>query len=223
MKIELKKITNQIFLLIFKTRYDLTSTFLRFQEFYESPKFRGKLFTLEEFKQWYIRNSPKGKKTGKFTYYSDWSGFNIPSFILKPFYKGKFNPLSKKEKKLLNLFKRKKSLFYILGVNKESKDVKDLFIHELSHALFYTDKNYKLEVRSALNLFDLKSLKKELVLKGYHEKVLEDESHAYALSPNKKMKTRIPEKLKEKLKNIFNKYLENNKIFLSDILSIPSD
>lgn len=212
MKIELKKITNKLFLLIFATQHDITSTFLRFQEFYESPKFRGELFTLGEFKQWYKENSQKGKKTGEFTYYSDWNGFNIPSSILKPFYNGRFNPLSEKEKKLLDFFKRKKSRFYIIGVHRGTKEVKNLLIHELAHGLFYIDKNYKKEVLYVLNIFNLDSLRKELALKGYHEKVLEDECHAYALSPSKKMKIQIPKKLKEKLTDIFKKYLEKNKI-----------
>jgi len=56
---------------------------LRFEEYYESPRFKGRIFTFDEYRKWYVKNSPKGKKTGRFTYYSDWSGFNIPSYALK--------------------------------------------------------------------------------------------------------------------------------------------
>lgn len=40
MNIEHEKITEKIHLLTFETQLDITSTFLRFQEHYESPRFR---------------------------------------------------------------------------------------------------------------------------------------------------------------------------------------
>jgi hypothetical protein len=98
MQIDHQILVDRIHLLTFDNQIDLTSTFLRFQEHYESPFFKGKYFTLDEFKEWYIKTSPNGKKSGKFTYYTDWGGFNIPSYILKPFYNGAFNPLSENEK-----------------------------------------------------------------------------------------------------------------------------
>ncbi|HVY01919.1 MAG TPA: hypothetical protein VHA12_04110, partial [Candidatus Nanoarchaeia archaeon] len=101
---KLREIYPNIFHIQFSTRLLLTSTFLRFQEHYESPKFRGKIFSLEEYKKWYISNSPKGKETGKFTYYEDWSGFNIPGHVLEPFFQGKFDPLSLEEQHFIKLF-----------------------------------------------------------------------------------------------------------------------
>ncbi|MEK7106247.1 MAG: ABC transporter ATP-binding protein, partial [Patescibacteria group bacterium] len=68
-----------IYLVEAPTQYALASTFLRFQEHYESPKFRGQFFSLEEFMDWYA------EEYGNFTYYKDWTGFNIPSYILKSF------------------------------------------------------------------------------------------------------------------------------------------
>lgn len=58
-----------------KDKYDLAMTFLRAQEWYESPKFHHKLFTLEEYMRWYSKAYGKGA----FTYPKDWSGFNVPS------------------------------------------------------------------------------------------------------------------------------------------------
>ena len=63
MKINKRKIGNNIYLLMFENQFELCSTMLRFQEYYESPKFKNKIFTLEEYKKWYS----KGNK--KFTYY----------------------------------------------------------------------------------------------------------------------------------------------------------
>jgi hypothetical protein len=94
MNIKHKILPYNIHLLVFDNQYDLASTFLRFQEHYESPEFAGKVFTLDEYKNWYINHSPRASKDGVFTYYEDWNGFNIPSKILKPFYGGKFSPLS---------------------------------------------------------------------------------------------------------------------------------
>lgn len=207
MKIRIRRVTGHIFLLIFETRRDIASTFLRFQEYYESPKFKGKIFTLEEFKKWYINNSPRGKKTGKFTYYSDWDGFNIPSRVLEPFFKGNFDPLSDKETRILHLFKNKRSEFYIIGVPKKIKNMTDIIRHETAHGLFYTNKNYRKEVMKVMRSFDLRDIKKAISAKGnYHKSVLDDECQAYALGCGKDLKTRIPQELQRRLRDIYNKH-----------------
>jgi hypothetical protein len=145
MNIELSEVAPKVYLLTFDTQKDVTSTFLRFQEHYESPEFAGKVFTLDEYKEWYVKNSPNGIKTGEFTYYSDWSGFNIPSTILQPFYEGKFHPLSEAEQRILDLFRDKEHPFYIIGVHKESKSFEKLLRHETAHGLFFTNPEYKKE------------------------------------------------------------------------------
>jgi hypothetical protein len=54
-------------------------TFLRYQEFYESPskKFRGKSYKLLDFMKWYA-----SENDGIFTYPRDWAGFNFPGSII---------------------------------------------------------------------------------------------------------------------------------------------
>lgn len=178
----LEELTEDIFHVKFKTNNQLAKTFLRFQEHFESPKFRGKIFTLEEFKKWYIPNSPKGKKTGKFTYYEDWRGFNIPSHILEPFYQGKFDPLSYREKQLLNLFKdRRNKRFYIIGTSEDTKNYS--LKHEIAHGLFYTNPEYKRDVLKILDEIDTKSrdeINKYLSKSGgYHPDYWVDETHTY--------------------------------------------
>ena len=66
----------------FPNQYLLAATFLRFQEHYESPKFRGRIFDWEEFMDWYA------EQKGKFSYLQDWSGFNLPSPVFEPFRSG---------------------------------------------------------------------------------------------------------------------------------------
>lgn len=186
MNLKYKEIAKNTYLLTFKSKKQLAKTFLRFQEYFESPKFKGKIFDLSEFKKWYIKNSPNGKKTGKFTYYIDWGGFNIPSKVLEPFYEGKFNPLSKEEKSLLRLFKNKrKKKFYIIATFKNSG--KHLLKHEIAHGLFYTNPKYKKEVIKILRKID-KSVKIKIINYlskyggGYHSSVWTDEIHAHVLA-----------------------------------------
>jgi hypothetical protein len=211
-----KEVAKDIFLLDFKTQNKLTSTFLRFQEHFESPKFRNKIFTLEQYKKWYVKNSPRGKKLGKFTYYSDWGGFNIPSYILEPFYEGKFDPLTKAEKMVLNLFENKRGAnFYVIGTFANKKEV---LKHELAHGLFYTNPKYKKQVQNVLHKLD-QSLRKQLnrylgSLGGYHKSVFEDETHANILTNLDSLDKKgiVSPEVKEaskRLEKIFKKYKES--------------
>ena len=99
-----------IFLVRFRTQHELAATFLRFQEHYESRRFRGRVFTLEQFMDWYAATF------GAFTYYQDWSGFNVPSIALAPFYAGRFDPLLEKERRFLAHFAGERAPFYVIGV-----------------------------------------------------------------------------------------------------------
>ena len=139
MKFEKRKVTNKIHLLVFDSSEELASVFLRFQEYYESPEFRGKVFSLEDFKGWYTKNSPSGMKTGEFKYYSDWNGFNVPSSILESFRDGSFDPLSKEERKFLDMFRDEKEPFYVIGVLKGGDGFDDSMRHEIAHGMFYTN------------------------------------------------------------------------------------
>lgn len=164
---------------------ELAATFLRFQEHYESPEFRGKIFTLEEYRRWYVAHSPRGQATGEFTYEEDWTGFNIPSEILEPFYEGKFDPLSERERMFLQLFaERRKRLFYVIGTSSEA-DIRTLK-HEVAHGLFYTRPEYRQEVLSILSGISSETRSKiqECFVRsgGYHPSVFTDETHAYLLS-----------------------------------------
>ena len=214
MKLKCKELTKNIYHIIFPSRRELAKTFLRFQEHFESPAFRKKIFTLNEFKKWYISHSPGGKKTEKFTYYEDWNGFNIPSKILNPFYQGKFNPLSNEEKSLLKLFEnKKKKKFYIIATYKNSG--KYLLQHEIAHGLFYTSLKYRREVLKALRNCDKETIK-ELhgyfsTRGGYHPAVWLDETHTHIMADLRFLKREEINsskmlKVRKELNSIFNKY-----------------
>jgi len=168
-----KAIGEGIFLVRFDTQYALASTFLRIQEHYESSRFRNRVFTLEEYMDWYA------ERFGAFTYYQDWSGFNVPSTAFDPFYDGRFDPLLRKEQRLLRLFEREHEQglpFYVIGLS----DDEDLE-HEIAHALFFTRPDYRKAVRAAMRAYDTSQLEKKLAAMGYDRAVLADEAHAYLI------------------------------------------
>jgi len=166
------KIADGIFLVRFPTQYELASTFLRFQEHYESSRFRNRVFTLEAYMDWYAT------EFGAFTYFEDWSGFNIPSAAFEPFTRGRFDPLLIKEQRLLRRFRNDRPPFYIIGIVSD-KDLK----HELAHALFFTRPAYKRAVLAAMRGYDTSALEHRLARMGYHKHVLPDEVHAYLVAP----------------------------------------
>jgi hypothetical protein len=151
---------------------ELGRTFIRFQEYYESPNpdFRGKIFTLGMVRQWY------SIKYGADTYHHDWTGFNFPSRILLPFKQGLFDPLTVEEIELLNLFKYRHDNFYIMGAQNSAT-----LRHELSHALYDSNEKYRNEIDSYIkkNKRGLAKTRKYILDKGYAEEVLNDEIQAY--------------------------------------------
>jgi hypothetical protein len=155
---------------------ELASAFLRLQEHYESPNndFRCRPFTIGEYKRWYTQ------RRGAFTYYSDWTGFNIPSQILIPFLNGLFDPLTRLEKELIDFFRYSSmgESFYIIGANNI-----DVLNHELNHALFDYSKSYRTSITKLFdsNLDHIKPAMEYLIHKGYHAYMLYDELQSYIL------------------------------------------
>lgn len=171
-----KKVGKNIFLLTFDSSQEAARNLLRFQEHYESPKFRNKIFSLDEFKKWYT----KYRKETEFTYYTDWTGFNFPSYVFMPFYSGAFRNLTIEENRVLNLFRNETGPYYIIGISKGDKKT---LKHELMHGLFYTNQKYQhkaLEIiGSHKDVETLDTIRSYLSRLGYHADVIEDELHAY--------------------------------------------
>lgn len=209
-----EEILPNVYHINFSSQEKLASTFLRFQEHFESPSFKGKIFSLEDFKYWYTKNSLNGKKTKQFTYYSDWSGFNIPSETLIPFQDGLFDPLSDEEIEFLKLFESKKRPFYIIGTfGNEKKSLN----HEIAHALFYTNEKYRQKALAVIH--EIPDEFKELFVKdlesfgAYHYSVYLDEMQAYLVSGLEKLEKSGFDvfpflRFEKKLKNIFNSFLD---------------
>ena len=172
MKIE--KALPNIYHARFSTQGELAATFVRFQEYYESPQFRGKVFTLGQFRSWYQ------KEYGAWTYYSDWAGFNVPSYILDVFRSGLFDPLTPEEAYFLERFPASEEPYYIIGTYGATVDTNTMR-HEVAHGLYCTASGYKEQVDKLLKVHrrSLKPLVKHLKCLGYHPDVWDDEAHAY--------------------------------------------
>ena len=196
-KITKKKLAKGVYLLRFATQYQLASTFLRMQEHYESPRFSGHVFSLEEFMDWYAAEN------GAFTYYEDWAGFNVPSTAFAPFYQGKFDPLLEKEKRLLQLFEKVQGRFYVIGIYERG----DL-THELAHALYFTDAAYRQAVRQSMRGYDTSALAKRIARAGYARHVVRDEVQAYLIAPAGQLgkASRALEPLRKKLRALFKQH-----------------
>ena len=94
MSFELKEVYPGLFYLQFHSKYECASTFMRIQEYYESPhpELRRQILDLESFMDMYA------KYNSNFTYCTDWAGFNIPGYIFGDFFILNYIRLQKKEK-----------------------------------------------------------------------------------------------------------------------------
>ena len=169
---KLKKQPYKSVLISCKSQEILSDTFMRFQEHYESPYWADKVFTIGQYKKWYSENR------GGDTYRLDWKGFNFPSYVLKPFRDGLFDPLTENEKSILDLLKYRTDNFYVIGSN-----TNDVLKHELCHSLFYFSEEYRNKIIEIINQnkSKLKKAADYLIKLGYHKKVIHDELQAYIL------------------------------------------
>lgn len=165
----------------FDTQYEVCSTFVRLQEFYESPfgNIRGKVFTLDEFMDTYARNNE-----GVFSYFEDWAGFNVPGSAIVDFV-GKYNHLRLKEKFLIDCVRDVVGLdstdFYLIGtyINEKGESAIE---HEVAHAFYYLDNKYREtcdEIFMMLPAITRAKISLRLLEIGYTESVIKDEAQAY--------------------------------------------
>lgn len=193
----------RIVLVQFEKQYDMCSALMRFQEHYESPRFRGKLFDHEAFMDWYASDNED-----VFSYFEDWEGFNFPNRVMQPFYKGRFDPLFRKEQRFLKSMRQYNRRWgvdwYVIGCLAGKKHELTLK-HEIAHAFFSVDEDYRRAVLDAVRAHKTESIKQQLERMGYHESVFEDEVHAYIMTdpPNTKMSPRRLAPLRRKLQRLF--------------------
>jgi hypothetical protein len=182
---KIKKEAENIYSVVYDTQYELTMSFVRLQEFYESPKFKGQYFTLEEYMDYWAGNFGNGS----FDYPVRWSGFNIPGKVLSNWIEAfEEGVLREKELILINrlrkVFKRdKKSLeeVYIIGAYK-GKDCRSVIDHEMAHAFYNLNSKYRNDMNKLIESCDSSPVinaKSKLIDMGYCEDVILDEIQAY--------------------------------------------
>jgi hypothetical protein len=188
MKYETVKITEQIVAVVVKNNYDRAMLFCRAQEFYESPcgRFRGKKFSIWDYQKWYSDNGGHGC----FSYTKDFEGFNFPMVVAKVCYE-----LNERETPYDKIMSDIVDNYFVNGVKKYLIGVSSLngttFWHEMCHALYYTDMEYRNsmdEVTDGISKKNTTRLKKNLKDMGYCGRVFKDEVQAY-------MSTEINQKL----------------------------
>lgn len=186
--------------------------FLRFQEYYESKKYFHKFFTLIDFMEWYSQEHGEGC----FTYPNDWGGFNVPSECLLPFIENiglAFPDKNHYDDLMIYIINQLRMIegdvFYLIGTSEEKNDQKTLD-HELAHALYFTNLEYRKKVQLILdNMPPIRRNKaKEILLKiGYHESTHDDEIHAYSSTEIcQDLIGVIPKKTKADLKKLFREF-----------------
>lgn len=192
-----------LFVIKHKNRKQSALTFIRFQEYYESPKYKNKKFSIEEFYNYYKNTH------GSFSYHKNWAGFNFPSHVLHEV--NKKMKLTTRENQIFNLLKNREKC-YIIGVNKNEH--KNTYRHEVAHGLYFLNKEYKKEVIKILKNKNLNPIKKILRKMGYHNSVLTDEVQAYLcfdLNDLKQFGLNVDpyRNLRKKLKKVFHKHFKN--------------
>jgi len=210
--IKVKKVADKIYCILFKSYREMGRTMLRFEEHYEctSAYFRKNPFTLKEYKAWY-KTALHGGTTGKFTYYTDWGGYNLHAENLLPFYDGTFKYITKREKQLLYAFRDMEPYdFYIIGLVGDSRDWTEELSHELSHAMFRVNETYRKRTTKIIKkcMHKLSTLNKYLRSEGYCRGVMIDEATAYLACDSEWLATKgvkIDHLTKEitKLKHLF--------------------
>ena len=204
-----------------ETQYDLTSTFMRVQEFYESPygEIRGRFFTHERYMDICAYGTKRSTQDEViFSYLEDWNGFNVPGNVFDK-WSNLFaeHYLWDKEELLIKKVnnKKPKGKYYVIGTHREG-EVGD-YDHELSHAWYYLDPKYKKMMHKLLDKLSTKAreqIKKNILDDGYLEDVIDDESIAYlstnSMVLNKKMfgKIRVPWTLVYEFQKAFAEYKE---------------
>lgn len=209
---ELKQIRPQIFAISIKDNYQRTMLFCRYIEFFDSPykEIKNKFFTWEKFMAVYKDKFNKDS----FTYPKDWEGFSISSKMIKKaisvFGKDK-GPYDEIMGEIYSYCSKNsnKSEWYLIGVDNFTSDTID---HEIAHALYEIDSEYKKKCDKLISLIDkddYQTLKKKIVDMGYmsDKHTINNEIQAF-------MSTKLSNGLDTKrLKEYQSKFINNFKDF----------
>lgn len=174
----------------FDTAWDMNMTLVRIQEFYESPKFRNKHFTLEQYMDWYAETEAKKNKDGTvdFDYTSRVYGLNFPGKIVKSFIEKFDAGIRPREQWFLDRLSTQVDIeddnYYVIGTFGTCSEEKETLDHEIRHGMYYLLPKYRREINKVLDKHwsKTKTYRKDVLRRGYGKSVLKDEMHAFALT-----------------------------------------
>jgi hypothetical protein len=194
MRWQLETLYPGIFHLRFANAYDCAMHFLRYQENYESPEWRDKVFTLVEFMDWYAKDQCKGwsnkgtaqrEKFEMFSYPSDWGGFNVPSYVFDRLDYDTIPDINMYDEFMQSVVGLIRSTgaekFYLIGTT-DGPESADYLDHEVSHGFYYTNESYRQAMEMLLEAADptvVTRIEDCLLGNGYCEEVIVDEQIAY--------------------------------------------
>jgi hypothetical protein len=182
-----KKPIKNCLLLEFDTQKDLALAFCRVEEYYEgNPRVNGKYLSFVDFIDAFMTDD------GKLDYFHYWTGFNIPGNIYMKWSQNNMSEKTYWETALADAVYKKIDFtkpFYIIGGKKGDMEVID---HEIAHALYYMNIEYK-DMMDTANYQFYKNLRgeyskmvKALKKMGYGDNVIKDEVQAYMSTSGKK-------------------------------------
>jgi len=183
-----KKLGNQLLLFTFKTQKEITTTFFRMEEYYESP-LKGlyeKKFSVFDFLIESMNDD------GQIDYFSKWIGFNIPGHSILEWSALHCPDYTPKETEVMNHITSKVDVlkpFYIIAAKEQNTKVMD---HEIAHALYYLNERYRgrmLDLSIKMRQLDKNNYNKmikKLRRMGYNQSVFNDEVQAYMSTSTKK-------------------------------------
>lgn len=216
-KIKVTEILPRVIHFKFDSLYDMSSTFIRYQEFYESPKFRDKAFTLAEYMDWYVSM----QDDGKFDYLEQVQGIGLPMYSMYDFERAVLGEFSGREEKLMGYMDHNldEHEYYIIAT--ATKGDKSALAHEVAHGMYYTIPEYQKEVNAITKGVKIPSLTKHINKGGYyHKAVKKDEFHAYLVEGMcvasylelSGKERRVFKEVSKKLKSINKKHYKENVI-----------
>lgn len=193
--LELKQYGEKIWAVIGDTTSEIAHSFIRFQEYYENPIYKGvKGFSVVDIEKWQATVSTKD-------YYSQWVGFNIPGRIFGEVYQAEgFKPFLEDETKLIQLLDRFPLHVlvdsYIIGAGRDQKEFDGIVQHEVAHALYTVNEDYRVEQNRNLSQIPYATFEAMYVGLGeigYDHTVLSDEIQAYMITDRELLQEKAPD------------------------------